>query len=589
MPAMLLLILLFGSSPALLVLIIFFHQSKTVESSFTIKTKALYKTCFLIALIYGIIIGVGFSFTNGVGNILYCWGYILLAIAILFAAAFLAINTLASRIKYFFYHTLNTQIMEQNQFQSQDTNQQTNETNNWRNNNPESANTANKILLKGLLTAGLILAMLIPVVFVSNLVTEREKRQQEVVKEVTGSWATQQTVSGPFLCIPYTETQKDNKDLVINKNLYVLPEQLNVDGIVKPEVRPRSIYKVLLYRSDIKMNGSFKFNIPANIDVANLKLNEAKICCTLSDLKGIEERVTINFNNNNYQLTQGLPYKETETISAPATVVETEARTNNSSVQKDVVGISAPIVLTIEDLQKTISFSANVKLKGSESLQFIPLSGNSHYNISSSWKDPKFYGNSLPASKDITDSSFKAEWSFNSTNLPFNTHITDFNFNKQGLAFGVCLLQPTDQYSKTMRSIKYAILFIGLTFALFFIIELMQKKPVHPVQYVLIGIALVIFFTLLLSVSEFVLFNYAYLIAASATVLLISLYAKAHFKSIKTASVFALFLSGLYGFIFVLISLEDAALLVGSIGLFIILALVMYGSRKINWYGNNNQ
>jgi inner membrane protein len=147
------------------------------------------------------------------------------------------------------------------------------------------------------------------------------------------------------------------------------------------------------------------------------------------------------------------------------------------------------------------------------------------------------------------------------------------------------MVQPADQYTKTNRSVKYAILFIGLTFALFFIIELMQKKPIHPVQYVLIGIALVIFFTLLLSISEFILFDYAYLIAALATVLLITLYAKSHFKNIKTASVFGSLLTCLYAFIFVLIRLEDAALLVGSIGLFIILALVMFGSRKINWYG----
>ena len=116
----------------------------------------------------------------------------------------------------------------------------------------------------------------------------------------------------------------------------------------------------------------------------------------------------------------------------------------------------------------------------------------------------------------------------------------------------------------------------------------MQQKPVHPVQYVLIGIALVIFFTLLLSISEFILFDYAYLVAATATILLISLYARGHFNSFKTAGVFASLLSCLYGFIFVLIRLEDTALLIGSIGLFIVLAIVMYASRKINWYGERD-
>jgi inner membrane protein len=149
------------------------------------------------------------------------------------------------------------------------------------------------------------------------------------------------------------------------------------------------------------------------------------------------------------------------------------------------------------------------------------------------------------------------------------------------------MIEPADQYAKTNRSIKYAILIIGLTFSLFFIIELMQRKPIHPVQYVLIGLALVIFYSLLLAISEFLAFDFAYLIASTGTILLIGLYAKAHFKSWRSSGIFTGVLTLLYGFIFVLIRLEDTALLVGSIGLFIILALTMYGSKKVNWYSNS--
>ncbi len=160
----------------------------------------------------------------------------------------------------------------------------------------------------------------------------------------------------------------------------------------------------------------------------------------------------------------------------------------------------------------------------------------------------------------------------------------DADLHKNEFAFGVSMIQPADQYAKTMRSVKYAILFIGLTFSLFFIVEVMQNKPLHPIQYVLVGLALVIFYTLLLSVSEFILFDQAYLVASLATISLITLYARSHFSSWKTTALFGSVLCGLYGFIFVLIRLEDTALLVGSIGLFLVLALVMYGSRKINWY-----
>jgi inner membrane protein len=151
------------------------------------------------------------------------------------------------------------------------------------------------------------------------------------------------------------------------------------------------------------------------------------------------------------------------------------------------------------------------------------------------------------------------------------------------------MVQPADQYAKSERAVKYAILIIGLTFSLFFIIEIMQKKPVHPVQYILVGIALVIFYTLLLSFSEFIFFDWAYAAAALATITLISFYVKSHFGNWRTVGIFTLVLTLLYTFIFVLVRLEDTALLVGSIGLFFILAIAMYLSRKIDWYGTKQQ
>jgi inner membrane protein len=250
------------------------------------------------------------------------------------------------------------------------------------------------------------------------------------------------------------------------------------------------------------------------------------------------------------------------------------------------VGLSVPIKLSAEALKGSIPFAMQLKLKGSEQLHFLPLSSNSKFEILSTWTSPSFDGNSLPNEWKYIDTGFKAKWNFIKANLPFGTVVREGSLKAASTAFGVSLVQPADQYSKTTRSVKYAILLIGLTFALFFIIELMQKKPLHPVQYVLVGLALVIFYTLLLSISEYMLFDYAYLTAALATILLITFYAKSHFNNWKSASIFGILLTCLYAFIFILIRLEDAALLVGSIGLFIILALVMFGSRKINWYGN---
>jgi inner membrane protein len=284
---------------------------------------------------------------------------------------------------------------------------------------------------------------------------------------------------------------------------------------------------------------------------------------SLSDYKGIEEDATITFNNEILELNSNIPISDLGSV-----------------------GLSAPIKLTAEQIKNGLNFSMQLKVKGSGKLHFLPLSNNSKFNITSTWANPSFDGSSLPDERDYSDSGFTAKWSFNKANLPFGAVVKAGTLKATSTAFGVSLVQPADQYNKTTRSVKYAILLIGLSFALFFIVELLQKKPLHPVQYALVGLALVIFYTLLLSISEYILFDYAYLIAATATILLITFYAKGHFGTWASASIFGGLLTLLYGFIFVLIRLEDTALLVGSIGLFIILAAVMYGSRKINWYGN---
>lgn len=428
---------------------------------------------------------------------------------------------------------------------------------------PGANSFANKIWIKAVTTAGLILLMLIPTVFVSNLVEERQARQEEVKNEVSGKWAGQQNITFPYLHIPYNVTTQENgKTVVEERSFLILPENLNVNGSVAAEQRKRSIYSVLLYNSALQAKGNFKIGVPEGVDASTINWANSKICFGISDFKGIQQKVIVNVNDESYDLSAGLPTNEIDTT-----------------------GLSSPIHLSADNLGKEVGFEFPLKIKGSGQLYFVPLAGNSEFNITSNWNSPSFDGNTLPAERTLDNKGFEASWSFNKANLPFNTIAKDFNFKKNDYAFGVSLLQPTDQYAKTMRCVKYALLFIGLTFSLFFIVEIMQKKPFHLVQYVLVGLALIVFYTLLLSISEFLQFDFAYLQASIATVLLITLYAKGHFKSWKVASVFAGAIGSIYGFIFVLIRLEDTALLVGSIGLFCILALAMYASRKINWYG----
>jgi inner membrane protein len=400
-----------------------------------------------------------------------------------------------------------------------------------------------------------------------NLVSEREERQKQVAQEVSSKWASSQTVSGPFLYIPYKYTANDaqGKPVLYTDKFWILPENLQMTGQLEHQVRQRSIYKVLLYRTDIKGQGNIIIKLPENIDPLQVQWADARICLGLSDFKGIEERILIKIGDKDVEMTPGLPGNDI-----------------------DSTGLSAPIDLSAADLGKTISFSTSLKLKGSERLHFIPLAGNSSFALQSTWPAPSFDGNSLPAERTVSDSGFSAKWVFNKANLPFGTVLNKAKFDPEALAFGVTMVQPADQYAKTERAVKYAILVIGLTFSLFFIVEIMQKKPVHPVQYILIGLALVIFYTLLLAISEFIFFDIAYVIAAAATILLITMYVKAHFGNWRAASIFSGVLTILYGFIFVLVRLEDTALLVGSIGLFLILCIAMYASRNVDWYGTKD-
>jgi inner membrane protein len=218
---------------------------------------------------------------------------------------------------------------------------------------------------------------------------------------------------------------------------------------------------------------------------------------------------------------------------------------------------------------------------------FSPVGKITDVNINSSWSDPKFTGAYLPDDRDNTGDSFSAHWNVLHLNRNFPQQWINDDQNVENSDFGFELLLTVDNYKKSFRSIQYAILFIAFTFIVFFFVEIMQKVFIHPIQYILVGFALIVFFTLLLSISEQMNFNLAYLLSAAATLILVTGYVKAILKNTKIALMVAGILALLYSFIFVIIQLEDMALLIGSIGLFIVLSAVMYLSRKIDWYNLN--
>ena len=390
------------------------------------KLIALIGACFGCTLVYGIIFAAFDSHNDAT-----FFQELVLATLALFTPSLFAIALLHKKINTYFLTTKIYNFMEHNQTHDAEnvgatvTNQEVHQSTKIGNHSNKQLNPT-KTLMKGLITAGLILVMLIPTAFVIQLVKEREKRQSEVVNEVANGWSKPQTIYGPYIYIPYQVTTKDanQKNVTLQKQLYLLPENLMVDGNIVPEVRLRSIYKVLLYRSELNTTGNFKIILPKDVDVSTLELEEAKICFNLSDYKGIEERLSINFNGNKYDFVPGLPVYQSETVTTKSVDGEIDVRTDANTKQVPAVGLSVSIPLTKEDFAKSLNFNMNLKLKGSEKLHFVPLSANSAFNIKSTWADPKFEGNSLPNYREVSKDGFNAKWSFNSANPVSYTHLT---------------------------------------------------------------------------------------------------------------------------------------------------------------------
>ena len=417
-----------------------------------------------------------------------------------------------------------------------------------------------KLLIKGLLIGLLVLLLLIPSFFVQNVISEREARQREAFTEVSSKWANRQNITGPVLVLPYTENAVGDKGqpLVLKKLSYILPDNLNVESIAVPEERHRGIYQVMLYSAETKISGEFA-SIPLQqlkIDPAQVLWNEAYVCMSLADSKGLKEEIKLQWNDSIVTLNPSLV---------------------DNGVMKE--GFTAPVTAAAG---RPIRFSSTIKINGSEQLLFTPVGKVTTVKLSSSWPDPSFTGGQLPDHR-ISDTGFVATWKSLAHTRTYPQAWKETSCNLQSASFGADLFIAVNGYQKTMRSVKYAILCILLTFAAFFIIETVNKKSVHPFQYALIGLALILFYTLLLSFSEYTGFNTAYVIASIATVGLIAWFVRGIFQSSNLTTLLAVVLALMYSYIFTILQLQDYSLLLGSVGLFLTLAVIMHFSKKIQW------
>lgn len=416
-----------------------------------------------------------------------------------------------------------------------------------------------KIISIGILT----LLLLIPSTMVSSLIRERQSHKEAVVQEINQKWGNSQIITGPFYTVPYKAYFRDQNDqLKFNIDyLHLLPEKVEIAGEIEPHIRYRSIYEAVLYNSKLTIGGNF--SIPnlsqSEISPQDVLWDKAIFSVGISDMRGIKENISIKCNGRDYKASPGL---KTSDIAAS--------------------GVQALIPLSPEAPNPSFSFHLN--LNGSQQLHVTPVGETTNLSLRSTWPSPSFNGAFLPSSREITSDGFSAQWLVLHFNRNYPQFWTGSQYNVSESSFGLELIITADLYQKAMRISKYAIMFIVFTFSAFFFAEIINRNRVHPIQYLLIGFAVILFYVLLLSISEHFNFDVAYLISAIAITTTITLYAKGILKNSRFTATVAGILVVLYCYLYIVLQLEDYALLMGSIGLFIILATVMYITRKIDWY-----
>lgn len=422
-------------------------------------------------------------------------------------------------------------------------------------------------LIRLAIIGGLTLALLIPVSMAESLIQERIQYRNQAVREVSGLWGGKQQLIGPILVVPYRKHLKDEKGrpYVELHQASFLPEILNMQGRMGVEMRKRGIYEIPLYSLKWNLQGEFLRPEPGllNIPARDFLWHEAILSLTIPDTRGIHEGdLKLIWNG------RPLPFE-------PGTGI---AETPASGVH---VRIGDPRLL------KSHHFQTTINLQGSEELQLAPLGKNTITEITSDWPDPSFNGAFLPVERRVDSHGFHARWQVShlGSNLPRQLSDSGNFTNIYGRSsFGIRLMIPTGFYRKSERAVKYAILFIVLTFVSFFLFEIFFSLRFHPFQYLLIGGALCVFYVLFLALAEHIGFYLAYFLSTLTIVGMISAYSRTLLRAGKRVFILTAIMTGLYTYLLITLQSQDYALLFGATALTAGLGLVMYITRRVDWY-----
>ena len=421
-----------------------------------------------------------------------------------------------------------------------------------------------KITLIGILT----LLLLIPISMVESLIRERQRLSLSSRDQITERWSKEQTVAAVVLSLPFHTTEQIQNTAgqsIIHqeeKHIELLPDELNIKGEIRTTPLRRGIYEANVYRSVLTIEGRFRLSSEQAQRLNELAADgtNARLSLGISDLRGLEKQVELQWGDSRPEF---IPNTENGILSGLSAAIDASA---------------------LFEPDKTVPFLITLELKGSNALFFAPLGGKTTLHLDSDCPTPSFTGNFLPSDRQVRPDGFSGTWNILGMNRPY-PQLLDINGKERAVeqsCFGVELLMPVAQYQMSMRSIKYAVLIVLLTFVAMLFAETITRRNLNPFQYLLVGLALVLFYSLLIALSEHLSFGLSYLCAAAMTIALLLWYAYAILRDKKAAWGIGLLLSALYFYIFVLLQMETWALLAGSMGLFAILGGVMFLSQKIN-------
>lgn len=415
----------------------------------------------------------------------------------------------------------------------------------------------------------LTLLLLIPIRMIDGLVYERQYRQQSVIDEVSSKWGKSQSIIGPELIVPYTYRWNEigvNGQTVSRsetRQAFFLPEKLEVTGKIDSSILFRGIYTVPVYKLNLLVTGAFQPNLSElGIDPANVLWEHTQLSLGISDAHAIQQQTAVSWNGTSIPFLPGV-----------------------NRLQGSATGIHAPV--SIDSAIPRYEFNFPLLLNGSMDLYFVPFGQETLVNLECNSGNPSFQGNWLPIQRTISDSHFSAKWviPFLGRNYPQTwTSQTDMQEAIQSSQFGVSLVDPINSYRMAERSVKYAILFIFLPFTVIWLIEVLAGVRVHPIQYLLLGMALCLFYLLELSLMEHLGFFFAYILAGIAIIGMAGAYSHAIFRRMSQTILVTAVVGGLYAYLYILLTNGDYALLIGSLGLFAILAVVMFATRHVDWY-----